>query len=143
MSTQEKEMRYREAARYIENATDILKSKANKEGGYYQDIKYVKMACGTAYSGVLLAVDTYLDMKGVPLKEKKNSRKNVKDYLNKLSQLDKKLLQEFNAAYTILHLSGYYDGVSKHDVIRSGFDSAINILNKIKPAGLEGLRLAK
>jgi hypothetical protein len=71
MSTQEKEMRYREAAGYIENATDILKTKGNKEGGYYQDTKYVKMACGTAYSGVLLAVDTYLDIKGAPLEKKK------------------------------------------------------------------------
>ena len=60
MSTQEKEMRYREAARYIENATDILKTKGKKEGGYYQDTKYVKMACGTAYNGVLMAADTYL-----------------------------------------------------------------------------------
>jgi uncharacterized protein (UPF0332 family) len=143
MSTQEKEMRYREAARYIENATDILKTKGNKEGGYYQDTKYVKMACGTAYSGVFLAVDTYLDIKGASLEKKRNSRLSVKDYAVKLSQLDRKLLQEFNAAYNILHLSGYYDGITKYDVIRSGIDSAINILNKIKPAGLEGLRLAK
>jgi uncharacterized protein (UPF0332 family) len=142
MSTQEKEMRYREAARYIENATDILKTKGNKEGGYYQDTKYVKMACGTAYNGVLLAVDAYLEIKGVPLKEKKNSRKTVKDYIAKLSQLDRKLLQEFNAAYNILHLSGYYDGINKYDVIRSGFDSAINIVNKIKPTGVDGLTMA-
>ncbi len=143
MSTQEKEMRYRDAARYIENATEILKTKGNKEGGYYQDTKYVKMACGTAYNGVLLAVDTYLEIKGNTLKEKKNSRKTVKDYLAKLSQLDRKLLQEFNAAYNILHLSGYYDGNNKYNVIREGLDSAINIINKIKPSGMEGLRLAR
>jgi hypothetical protein len=143
VSTQEKEMRYREAARYIENATDILKTKGNKEGGYYQDTKYVKMACGTAYNGVLMAVDTYLEIKGSPIKEKKSSRKTVKDYIAKLSQLDKKLLQEFNAAYNILHLSGYYDGNNKYNVIREGLDSAITILNKIKPVGIEGLRLVK
>ena len=44
-----------EAMRYIDNAKEILREKAKKEDGLYQDKKYVKMAGHTAYSGVLLA----------------------------------------------------------------------------------------
>ena len=44
-----------EAKRYLDNAREILSEKAKKEEGYYQDIKYVKMAGHTAYAGVLKA----------------------------------------------------------------------------------------
>jgi Domain of unknown function (DUF5618) len=50
MSTREKEIRYKEAIRYLENASEMLRTKANKEGRYYQDQKYVGTACGTAYN---------------------------------------------------------------------------------------------
>jgi Domain of unknown function (DUF5618) len=90
MSTKEKEMRYLEAARYITNAQDILKTKGNKKQGFYQDIKYVKMACGTAYSAVLLALETYFEMKGVPLVNKRRGRTNVIDFEKRLAELDKK-----------------------------------------------------
>jgi len=63
MSTKEKETRYREAIRYMANATDILRTKAKKENGFYQDDKYVRMASGTAYNAVLLALNAYLEMK--------------------------------------------------------------------------------
>jgi hypothetical protein len=58
-----------------------------------------------------------------------------------LAQLDKKLLNEFNTTYNVLHLNGYYEGETKYDVIRSGMDSAVQIINKIKPIGLPGLKL--
>ena len=77
MSTKEKEGKYREAVRYIENALEILRTKAKKKDRYYEDVKYVKMACGTAYSGVLLALDAYLELKGMPLEKKKGSQISV------------------------------------------------------------------
>ena len=52
---------YLEAKRYLKNAFDILSEKGNKKEGYYQDKKYVRMACGTAYNGVLLAIDCWLE----------------------------------------------------------------------------------
>ena len=55
--------------------------------------------------------------------------------------IDKKLLNEFNNAYSVLHLAGYYDGVTKYDTIRSGLDSAAEIINKIKPTGVEGIKI--
>ena len=64
MSAHEKEIRYREAIRYMQNAVDILKTKARKKDRYYEDQKYVRMACATAYNAVLLALDSYLEIKG-------------------------------------------------------------------------------
>lgn len=141
MSTKERENRYREAVRYFKNARDILREKANKKDNRYQDEKYVRMACGTAYNGTLLALDTYLEMKGKPVKKMKNKRVDVTDYRRNLAQVDKKLLGEFNTTYNVLHLAGYYDGETKADIIRSGFDSALEIVNKIKPTGLADLRM--
>ncbi len=141
MSTEEKAASYNEAVRYIENATEILRTKGKKKDRYYEDAKYVKMACGTAYSGVLLALETFFKMKGVPLEAKRHGRTNVKDYVDKLAKVDSKLLKEFNTAYRLLHLEGYYEGETKYDVIRSGIDSAIQIINKIKPQGLSGLKM--
>ena len=134
MSTREKENKYREALRYLENAKEILKGKANKKDNYYEDVKYVRMACGTAYSGTLLAIDTLLEIKGKPIK--KRSRLSVEDYRKQLTNVDKKLLKTFNTAYQVLHLFGYYDGGTNSNVIKEGIDSAQEIINKIRPAGL-------
>ena len=41
-----------EACRYLDNAKEILKEKAQKEDRYYKDVKYVKMAGNTAYNRV-------------------------------------------------------------------------------------------
>ena len=51
-----KEEYYSEAIRYMENAKECL-AKAKKEGNFYHDPKYVKMACATAYCGLLVAFD--------------------------------------------------------------------------------------
>lgn len=143
MSTKERELRFLEVARYINNAQDILKTKGNKKEGFYQDVKYVKMACGTAYSAVLMALETYFEIKGVPiLKKRKNSRPSVEDFEKRLAGLDKKLLKEFNVTYNVLHLDGYYDGITKYGVIQEGMGSAIEIINKIKPLGHVGLKAA-
>jgi Domain of unknown function (DUF5618) len=140
MSTKERETRYHEAERYINNAIDILRTKANKKDGLYQDEKYVKMACGTAYSGVLHALDTYFEMKGKPMKEKRKGRTDVDLYRRQLGTLDKKLLDYFNIVYSVLHLAGYYDGIKDYYAIKAGMNKAIDIVNKIKPFGHSGLQ---
>jgi Domain of unknown function (DUF5618) len=141
MSTPEKEIRYREAIRYMENAVDILKTKARKKDRYYEDQKYVRMACATAYNAVLLALDSYLEIKGKPIQKKKNSQINVKDYQKSLAEIDKKTLNEFTTAYRILHIDGYYQGETNYSVIKSGMDSAAQIINKIRPQGTEAFLL--
>ena len=128
------EKSYREAIRYMDNAKGYLKQ-AQKDGNIYRDPKYVKTACGTAYSGVLVALDGFLKSKGI--KESK-VRKTCEYYQYNLAKLDKKMLDHYICSYQILHLSGYYDGAQKVDVIKSGFEDANAIIEKIKPAGING-----
>ena len=141
MSTKEKEIRYREAIRYIANALGILKTKGKKKDRYYEDQKYVRMACATAYNAVLLALDSYLEIKGKPIQRKKLSQINIKDYQKSLAEIDKKILNEFTTAYRILHIDGYYQGETNYSIIKGGMDSAAQIINKIWPQGSEAFLL--
>jgi hypothetical protein len=78
MSVQEqeqtKEKFHSEAIRYMDNANEYLKN-AKKEDGFYLDKKYVKTACGTAYSGILVALDGFFTLKD--LKPKGKERKSI------------------------------------------------------------------
>ena len=136
MSAQEqqmlKETYYNEAMRYMDNAKECLQ-KARKEDGYYNDSKYVKMACGTAYSGMLVALDGFLLLKGLH-KPNRKERKSIEHYQKNLTNIDKKMLNTLDSAYDILHLWGYYDGIKKASVIKDGFDEAYKIIEKINPA---------
>ena len=138
MSIQEqhdvREKYFNEAVRYMDNAKEYLKN-AQKAGSYYRDVKYVKMACGTAYSGVLVALDGFLILKGIG-KPTKKQRKSIEYYQENLGKLDKKMLNTLNSAYRILHLYGYYDGEENVNVIKAGFVEAYKIIGKIKPHGL-------
>jgi uncharacterized protein (UPF0332 family) len=120
---------YSEAVRYMENARETLK-KAGKEDQRYKDPKYVKTACGTAYSGVLLALDAYLLLKGI---KKTKRRKSIEYYCKHLSNLDGKLLHRLNNVYEALHLNGYYEGVLNARIVKAGFDDAYKIIDSIKP----------
>jgi len=138
MSTQEqiavKERYYGEAIRYMDNAKECL-VKAQKEDKYYRDTKYVRMACGTAYSGVLIALDGFLILKGIemPAKKVKKSRKSIEYYQSNIAKMDGKMLGTLNRTYQILHLYGYYDGIDSVNVIKEGFDEAYTLIEKIKP----------
>ena len=126
---QMKEKYYAEAMRYMENAKETL-TKAGKEDGFYKDKKYVKTACGIAYNGVLLALDTYLSLKGI---KKTKGRKSIEYYEENISKLDEKLLNYLDSAYQILHLLGYCNGIKDTHVIKAGIDTAYTIIEKIKP----------
>ena len=126
---------YAEAMRYIANAKDVLQ-KAGFENGRYRDSKYVRMACGTAYSGVLIAIETWLKLKGVDFSEiaaNKNKRKNIDFYKKNVAELNGKIKDYLDDAYQILHLDGYYDGIQNANVIKEGFAAAKNIVAQIKP----------
>ncbi|MDR2813291.1 MAG: DUF5618 family protein [Prevotellaceae bacterium] len=127
-----KQKNYAEAMRYMNNAKETLQ-KAKKEGNYYQDRKYVRTACGTAYSGVLLALDTYFMLKDVELPKKK--RRSIDFYTRNVSRLDGKMLKYLDVVYDVLHLDGYYDGILNARIISEGFATACEIINKIKPSG--------
>ncbi|MDR2448392.1 MAG: DUF5618 family protein [Prevotellaceae bacterium] len=125
-----KQKSYAEAIRYMNNAKETLQ-KAKKEDNFYSDRKYVRTACGTAYNGVLHALDTYLMLKDVEMPGKR--RRSIEFYTRNIAKLDGKLLKYLDSAYEILHLSGYYDGILDARVISAGFDNAYEIIDKIKP----------
>jgi len=114
-----------EAHRYLENAKEMLRDKAQKEDGYYKDKKYVKLAGNAAYSGILVALDGYFGIK-------KKGRKNVDWYQNELAKVDKKVLNAFNTAYEVLHLSMGYDGMPSVKVSAAGFEEAEKIIHWVE-----------
>lgn len=115
----------REAKRYLDNAREILREKARKEDGYYQDAKYVKMAGHTAYAGVLFALDRYLG-------KKVKGRRDVDWYKQNLSEQDKKVLNSFLTAYQVLHLDMAYDGAQSADLTKLGFREAERIIDWVE-----------
>lgn len=119
---------YLEALRYLSNATETLK-KAGKEDGIYKDVKYVQTASGTAYNGVLLAIDGYLKSKE-GLKYVKP--RSIEEYRIRLSKLNKKLLALLNEVYDELHLAGYYHGTQSVKTIENGMDTAKKIVEYVK-----------
>ena len=120
---------YKEALRYIDNANKDLKL-AGKDGKFYEDEKYVKTACGTAYSGALIALDHLFKIKNIPTRRR---RKSIEYYQQGLAQIDKKLLKHLNSAYHLLHLDGYYDGITDIKAIEVGFDNAMSLISSLKP----------
>lgn len=114
-----------EAKRYLDNAKELLSEKARKDDGYYQDTKYVKLAGHAAYTGILVALDGILGKKG-------KGRKDVDWYKERLSAMDKKILNSFIGAYDILHLSMSYDGNPVASVASAGFKEAETIINWVE-----------
>lgn len=114
-----------EAYRYLDNAKVLLRDKAEKEDGLYKDKKYVKLAGHAAYTGLLLALDGYLQTN-------KKSRKSVDWYKEQLAKRDKKILERFNNAYELLHLFMGYDGAKSVNVANEGLSEAERIINWIE-----------
>jgi hypothetical protein len=114
-----------EAQRYLDNAKEILREKAGKKDGLYADVKYVRMAAGTAYSGALLILDEYLKQKeGIKFVKPKS----IEDYTNRVRKYDKKLLRLLANVYDELHLAGYYHGTKSVDTIQRGLSNATQML---------------
>lgn len=113
-----------EARRYLNNAREILREKARKEGDFYQDRKYVRLAGHAAYSGVLVALDVLIG--------KKKGRKSADWYVENLRKIDRKALDRFNALYDVLHLSMAYDGVLLASVSKEGLKAAEVLIDWIE-----------
>jgi hypothetical protein len=115
----------REAERYLQNARRILSEKAEKDGGYYNDSKYVKMAGNTAWHGVLVALDAVL-----PVREnlKKGQRLEFKDYQAAISKKDSKMSHPLLNAYELLHKSLGYDGITVYKVVQESLKQANMII---------------
>ena len=114
-----------EAHRYIDNAKELLRDKAHKEDGYYQDKKYVKMAGHTAYSAVLEALYGLFGLR-------KKGRKSVEWYQEELGKMDIKALNAFNVVYNTLHLSMAYDGNPSVKICNEGLKEAEKIIDWVE-----------
>jgi Domain of unknown function (DUF5618) len=120
---------YQEAHRYIANAKSTLKEKAGKKDGDYADVKYVQTAAGTAYIGVLLALDEYLFRKeGIKFAKPKS----IEEYRTRIGKQNKKLVTLLNEAYAELHISLYYHGIPSVRVMNHGLNTALEIIEYIK-----------
>jgi hypothetical protein len=125
-----------EAFRYLKNAKEIL-NKSLIEDHRYVDDKYVKSACGTAYLGVLKAIDEFLIKKGLT---KKELPKKVEEYEKELkkhaSPYDGKLIKSFNDIYDELHIAGYYRGnLHTVDVVKAVLKVAEEFIKKLEYLG--------
>jgi hypothetical protein len=111
----------KEAERYLQNARQILSEKAKKEGDYYNDSKYVKMAGNTAWNGILLALDAVLNVRSGM---KRGQRPDFKDYQAAIARKDGKMSRPLLNAYDLLHKSLGYDGVTRYKVVQDSLDQA-------------------
>jgi hypothetical protein len=115
----------REAERYITNAKQLLSEKAGKDGDYYTDKKYIKMAGHTAWCGVLVALDAALKLKeGL----KKGQRPDIKDYQEAVAKVDKKMPRMLMNSYETLHKTLGYDGNLSYKIVQYGLEEAQDII---------------
>ena len=111
----------REAERYLQNAKQLLSEKAEKDGDYYNDSKYVKMAGNTAWNGVLVALDAVLPARA---NLKKGQRPDFQDYQNAIAQKDNKMTRPLLGAYESLHKSMGYDGNPRYKIVQDSLEQA-------------------
>ena len=115
-----------EAERYIENARHLLSEKAGKDGDFYTDRKYVKLAGHAAWCGVLMALDAALKVRE---KMKKGQRPDIKDYQEAVSKVDKKMPRLLMNSYDTLHKTLGYDGNLSYKVVQYSLEEAMDIIN--------------
>lgn len=122
----------REALRYINHAKEILKG-IPIENNIYTDLKHVREAFGTAYLGVLEAINESLIKKGVAKKELPKSVDSYRIALRKYIAIhDGKLMREFEMLYDTLHIAGYYRGlIYSVDIVRDALKSAKSFIDKL------------
>ena len=114
-----------EAERYIQNAQQLLSEKAGKDGDFYTDRKYVKMAGHTAWCGVLIALDATLKIKeGL----KRGQRPDIKDYQEAIGKVDKKMPRILMNSYDTLHKTLGYDGNLSYKIVKFGLDGAQDLV---------------
>ena len=114
-----------EAERYIQNAQQLLSEKAGKDGDFYTDRKYVKMAGHTAWCGVLIALDATLKIKE---RLKRGQRPDIKDYQEAIGKVDKKMPRILMNSYDTLHKTLGYDGNLSYKIVKFGLDGAQDLV---------------
>ncbi len=114
----------KEAYRYLENADKLLKDNCTIDATYkiYSDKKYVRMAGHTAYSGVLVALEPFID-------KSKKQRISVDTYKDIIAKRNKRLVNVFLNVYSCLHLALGYDGNTNIEYKKAGWKDAKTIID--------------
>ncbi len=135
--TLEKQNPIEEAKRYLSNAKEILRDKAIKDGEYYLDSKYTRMAGNTMWNGCLIALQYALR-----LQPQKGQRLDIQDFKAAASKRNKKLLNDINEGYNIMHLYMGYDGTKAVGVVANGVKVMKNIIVwcENNTSGLNGVK---
>ena len=115
----------RESERYLENARRILSEKAEKDGDFYNDRKYVKIAGDTAWKGVLVALDAVLHVRA---NMKKGQRPEFKYYQEAIAKRDSKMTCPLQGAYDSLHKTMGYDGNQSYKIVQNSMELGRNIV---------------
>ncbi|MBI4232369.1 DUF5618 family protein [Candidatus Peregrinibacteria bacterium] len=117
-----------EAIRYFHNAQGTVRKSKIVRGRFYQDTKYVVEASGTLWIAILKAIRAYLLTHGVAERSLPNSKEAYSSALKEHSTHNGKLLATFEDLYHIVHLDGYYRGVSVVENLKEGFQRARQLI---------------
>ncbi len=121
-----------EPYRYLDNAKEILRTKAGKQGRLYSDPKYVRMAGNTAYNGIILALKDWAEKQlnvEVPKRKRGKRGESIDFYRELLRNRNKKILKYLNEAYNNLHLFAGYDGALSVGNMEDGLYYAKEIID--------------
>lgn len=113
-----------EAKRHIQKAQDIMREKAGKDGNYYTEAKYVKMAGDTAWKGVQLSLDAVFNVR-----KDRRTRVSIDDYKDAVAKRDNKLFFLVGSAYNLLYIGMGYDGEKSYRFSRVALETATKIVS--------------
>jgi hypothetical protein len=116
----------REAERYLQTARQLLSDKAEKDGDYSNDSKYVRMAGNAAWNGVLIALDAVL---GIRAGLKRKQRPEFRDYLEAIAQKDRRMTRPLLGAYESLHKALGYDGNPNYKIVQASLENGKLIID--------------
>lgn len=115
---------HQQAIRYVDNAREILSTKAMKEDRFYSDRKYVRMAGNTLWNGVLEALNYKF-----PEIKKGKGRPDISKYKEAVAKSNPKMIRLIMDAYDTLHLAMGYDGNLQYALAQEGIKTAIEIID--------------
>ena len=116
-----------EARRYVDNAKKTLteNGELDIELQSYGDKKYVRAAGNYLWLGVLMALDTVVNVR-----KDRRTRPDINAYKEAIAKRDKKLLTMVNNGYDIMHLYMNYDGNQTKAICDEGFRLANAIIDR-------------
>ena len=110
----------------LEAERQILSDKAGKDGDFYTNKKYIKIAGHTAWCGVLVALDAVLKVRE---NLKNGQRPDIKDYQEAIGKFDKKMPRLLMNSYDTLHKTLGYDGNLRFKIVQDGLEEAQEIIS--------------